>query len=252
MTIIDLKMRRQSQLKRFSTSNKPTRLYQIDDLNLLVGTEGGKIEHWTFSDKTCKKIYEAHPESDAGISEILELKTNNELLRGSPNDDSFKLIATASEGASQFRLWKLHLDSKELFPYLKIETTFTNGIKYLLETHDTQLAAADEKTIKFYDFIDKNDKEANEKIKQEKEQLQQQMKTIFLDLDKEKCLKLKKDDIRKYFNHLAIKISSTEFQAVNKVDDECFNDVWAEFDTNEAGFMSWHLIKPMIKRLLEH
>jgi hypothetical protein len=75
-------------------------LYQIDNLNLLVGTEGGKIEHWLFADKSCKNIYDAHPESTAGISEILELKTQNELLRGSPDDDSFKLIATASAGAS--------------------------------------------------------------------------------------------------------------------------------------------------------
>jgi len=25
-----------------------------------------------------------------------------------------------------------------------------------------------------------------------------------------------------------------------------------EFDTNETGFMSWHLIKPMMTRLIEH
>ena len=42
---------------------------------------------------------------------------------------------------------------------MKIETTFTDGIKYLLETQDTQLAAANEATIKFYDFIDKREKE---------------------------------------------------------------------------------------------
>ena len=137
ITIIDLKMRRQQQINRYQTTNKPTKLYQIDDNNLLVGTEGGKIEHWVFADKACKKIYDAHPESTAGISEILELKTQNELLRGTSDDDSFKLIATSSEGASQFRLWKLNLQNQELSPYLKIETTFTNGIKYLLETHET-------------------------------------------------------------------------------------------------------------------
>lgn len=69
-------------------------------------------------------------------------------------------MATASEGSKEFRLWKLNVETIELHPYLKIETTFTDGIKFLLETTDTQLAAANEKTIKFYDFIDKNDKEA--------------------------------------------------------------------------------------------
>ena len=100
ITSIDLKMRRQTQLHRYHTSNKPTKLYPIDTENLLIGTEGGKIEHWVYAEKACKKIYEAHPESDAGISAIIELKTQNELLRGSSGDDSFRLIATASDGAS--------------------------------------------------------------------------------------------------------------------------------------------------------
>jgi pullulanase/glycogen debranching enzyme len=78
------------------------------------------------------------------------------------------------------------------------------------------------------------------------------MKQIFVDLDTENSLKLKKDAIRKYFSHLALKIGNPEFEAVNKVDDECFNDVWYEFDQNETGYLSWHTIKPMITRLLEH
>lgn len=38
---------------------------------MLFGTEGGKIEHWKIDDSTCVKIYDAHPESTAGISAIL-------------------------------------------------------------------------------------------------------------------------------------------------------------------------------------
>jgi len=52
-------------------------------------------------------------------------------------------------------------NDKELLPYLKIETTFSDGIKYLLETHDTQLAASNHSIIKFYDFIDKNERDKN-------------------------------------------------------------------------------------------
>jgi len=44
-------------------------------------------------------VYEAHPESQAGISAIIELKSNSPLLRGENDDPAFKLIATASEGA---------------------------------------------------------------------------------------------------------------------------------------------------------
>jgi len=68
------------------------------------------------------------------------------------------LIATASNGAKEFRLWKLNLANSTIEPYLKIETTISGGIKYLLESSDTQIVAANENTIKFYDFIDKSDK----------------------------------------------------------------------------------------------
>lgn len=124
-------------------------------------------------------MYDAHPESSAGISAIIELKTESCLLRGPSDDHSYKLIATASEGAPQFRLWKMNVEQKELLPYLKIETTFVNGIKYLLETHNTQLAAANESTIKFYDFIDKNDRDQKQKEEKNKAELQQKMKELF-------------------------------------------------------------------------
>lgn len=47
---------------------------------------------------------------------------------------------------------------------MKIETTIVGGIKYLIETQPTQLVAANDKTLKFYDFIDKIEKEKNEKL----------------------------------------------------------------------------------------
>ena len=78
------------------------------------------------------------------------------------------MIATASEGAKEFRLWKLDLSNATLNPYLKIETTLTQGIKYLLETQDTQIAAANDSELKFYDFADKREKEQREAEKKKK------------------------------------------------------------------------------------
>ena len=46
IAMIDLKTSRMNKLKTFKLSNKPTKMYQIDENNILVGTEGGKIEHW--------------------------------------------------------------------------------------------------------------------------------------------------------------------------------------------------------------
>lgn len=99
ITIIDLKMRRQHQFKRFNLAQRPTTLFQLDEENLLIGCEGGKIEQRCFSQNEPTRIYDAHPESDAGISAIIELQTSSELLRGKNDDAAFKLIATASEGA---------------------------------------------------------------------------------------------------------------------------------------------------------
>jgi hypothetical protein len=44
---------------------------------------------------------------------LLELSTKSELLRGEAGESSknIKLIATASLGAKEFRLWKLNLDT---------------------------------------------------------------------------------------------------------------------------------------------
>jgi len=137
ITNIDLKMRRQNQLKKFEISRKPTKMYQINDSNLLVGTEEGKIEHWNFTQSACTKVYDVHPDNEGAISVILELETTSALLRGSGEDNSFKLLATASQNSSQFKIWKLQMESTELIPYLKIETSFKEGIKFLIETHDT-------------------------------------------------------------------------------------------------------------------
>jgi hypothetical protein len=146
IAVIDLKTSRMNKLKTFKLSNKPTKMYQIDENNILVGTEGGKIEHWVIDVSECKKIYDAHPESSEGISAMLELKTKSELLRGEVYSEdvpqTFKLIATASKGAKEFRLWKLNLATCAIDPYLKIETTIADGIKYLLESSDTQIVAA--------------------------------------------------------------------------------------------------------------
>ena len=90
-------------------------------------------------------------------------------MRGEVYDEdvpqTFKLIATASKGDKEFRLWKLNLSTAGIEPYLKIETTITGGIKYLLESSGTQIVAANQDVIKFYDFIDKSEKTKNDMTK---------------------------------------------------------------------------------------
>lgn len=47
IAVVDLKTRRKHIMKSYRSENRPTFLYQINEYNLLVGTEGGKIEHWS-------------------------------------------------------------------------------------------------------------------------------------------------------------------------------------------------------------
>lgn len=254
ITVIDLKMRRQQQTKKIPLEFKPTLLYQMDQDHLLIGTEGGRIEQWNISEgnQTQVRVYKAHPESAAAISAIIKLETTSELLRGTATDTSFQLIATASEGASQFRLWRLNVEQAELMPYLKIETTFTNGIKYLLETTDTQLAAANENTIKFYDFIDKNERDARELRAKKMEAVKQEMKTIFEEFDTEKTQKLTKEVTKKYLNELAVKLGHDHFKKAAKCSNEAFDDVWHEFGCDETGYLSWHSARDMVIKLLDN
>jgi len=56
---------------------------------MLFGTEGGKIEHWSIDKEQCENVYDAHPESAEGISQILEIKSTSELLIGEPNVEEF-------------------------------------------------------------------------------------------------------------------------------------------------------------------
>ena len=155
-------------------------------------------------------------------------------------------MATSSSGAKEFRIWKLDLATFELQPYLKIETTIEDGIKYLIESHETQIIAANENVIKFYDFIDKFHKENSEKEKKAKDDKNKTMKELFQSLDTENNERLNKADLLKYFNLLSSKLATDEFKKAATVSPECYDDIWFEMDTDQCGYISWHSVKVFI------
>lgn len=82
---------------------------------MLIGTEGGIIEHWSIEDQTIMTVYEAHLGSSKGISSIIELKTQSDLLWSTyPQEkrtpDLCKLIATAALDTPEFRIWILDME----------------------------------------------------------------------------------------------------------------------------------------------
>lgn len=106
LAIVDLKTRRKNIIKTFKNQKRPTYLFQIDEQNLLVGTEGGLIEHWSIETDQLMSTFEAHTMSEEGISYILDLKTQSYLLWGDqvPTEGT-SLLATASLGTNEFRIW---------------------------------------------------------------------------------------------------------------------------------------------------
>lgn len=118
-------------------------MLQIDEANLLVGTEGGLIEHWSIENDSLVSTFEVHTQSEEGVSYILELKTQNYLLWGDQEKtEGSSLIATASLGTTDYRIWLMQLSdgcNLTLTPHMRIETSFTpgTGIRYLLESTET-------------------------------------------------------------------------------------------------------------------
>lgn len=110
LAIVDLKTRRKNIIKTFKNQRRPTFLHQIDEANLLVGTEGGLIEHWSIESDQLMNTFEAHTSSDEGVSYILELKTQSYLLWGDQEKtEGSSLVASASLGTTDFRIWLMQL-----------------------------------------------------------------------------------------------------------------------------------------------
>lgn len=84
------------------------------------------------------------------------------------------LIATASHGSNEFRIWLLKVEDFKvtLQPHFRIETSLSEGIKYLLQSSPNQIVAVDNfKTLKFYDFIDKQKREEEERQAKSQEEI---------------------------------------------------------------------------------
>lgn len=72
-------------------------------------------------------------------------------------------------------------------PHIRIETSLSSGIKYLLEASETQIVAVDtHKFLKFYEFIDKVKKEEEEKKAAEEEEYSKLLKQLLNKYDADK------------------------------------------------------------------
>ena len=171
---VDIKTRSKTIKQTFQTEHSPTYLYQIDVDHMLVGTQAGSFEIWnidaSIEKPEMKQVIVAHEGSAEGISSIVELgkgavdENGNSLLEPSPlitgesEGSSDRFLVSSSRDRPEILIWRLSQKDGQIKMtiHIRISTTFDNGIKYVLQTSPTQLVCVNhEKTLKFYDFVDK-------------------------------------------------------------------------------------------------
>ena len=52
-------------------------------------------------------------------------------------------------------------------------------------------------------------------------------------------MKLKKPELKEYFNML-VKNIGDQFKKAATASEDCFEDIWYETDFNETGYVTWH------------
>lgn len=201
----DLKTSRRLPVKMVECQAAPTKLFQLDDSNILVGREDGKIDHCDLKATGSEWVnsYDGNTEQDGPITIILELKTKSKLVRDAveaagPKDD-FRLIVTASGNSGLLRFWKLDKKLK-MHLYMEIHTSLVEGVGWLVEMTDTQLIAASSKNIKIMNFVNKLTKEENESASLTEKEKQEKLKSLYsAAIDNRADMKIDKANLRSYF-----------------------------------------------------
>jgi len=260
LAIVDLKTRRKNIIKTFKNQRRPTYVHQIDESNILVGTEGGFIEHWSIESDQLLNTFEAHNTSDEGISYILELNTDSYLLWGHhQRTEGTSLIATSSLGCTDFRIWMMTLDgcNLSLTPHMRVETSFQagSGIRYLLEASESQIVAVDtNKTLKFYEFIDKALKEEKEKNAAEEEILIKGLKELFdkYDADQNGMLEFEEFCImaQDFFSAFGVEQQSVKGKWTAEQEQK-LREIFRVWDEDNSNFLTKSEMRPIVKKMMQ-
>jgi len=130
---------------------------------MLVGTITGSFEIWnikqTLEEPQITLVINAHPNSEAGISNVIKLVDPSPMIVGDKLTPDTEILVSTAGDQENILIWRLTRESGaiKLNSYININTSFTDGIKYIVQTSPTQLVGVNhEKTLMFYDFVDKN------------------------------------------------------------------------------------------------
>jgi Ca2+-binding EF-hand superfamily protein len=166
-----------------------------------------------------KSEVQAHAGSAEGISSIISIDTESKMIRGNV-DDSAKFIATAAWGVPEFRIWKYDMKEATLSKHIKVDSSMSQGIKFLMQSSPTQIVAVDhEKTLKFYDFEKKID------------EFDEAVEAIWKVYDVSGDGVLDKNEAEKFFHDMLKELNMPD----NEVSQKVLMDI---FDKNSDGIIT--------------
>jgi len=66
---------------------------------------------------------------------------------------------------------------------------------------------------------------------------------------------MNKADLHKYLKSLESEMKAGMYhyellKEASEMSEECFEDVWCDFDTKDSGYISWHSVKPFIQKAI--
>lgn len=107
-----------------------------------------------------------------------------------------------------------------------------------MEINETKIIAADKKTIKFYDFEDKEEIKKREEEQKRKQYIYDTTKAVFKKYDVNKNDRLEYDECKKFIKEtIELNLPGVPF------DDNVFNNIFYMIDTNRSSTISWHEMK---------
>ena len=141
----------------------------------------------------------------------------------------------------------LNVDDKiTLTPHFRIETSLNEGIKYLLQSSSTQIVAVDSfKTLKFYEFIDKQVKEEQEKKAALEDEISKHIKEILHKYDVDQNGMLNFPEAKKFFDDWF------EWAGYGWAKDIWDESVFRDFDADGSGMISKFELKNAATRMID-
>ena len=110
---VDIKTRSKTIRHKIENKSSPTFLYQIDEDHLLVGTQGGKFEVWNIDPyqerPQIKQVFDAHPGSETGVSQILRLVDPSPMITGDKASETSQFLVSTAADKPEILIWRLQV-----------------------------------------------------------------------------------------------------------------------------------------------